>query len=57
MMFKLGVLFIIAGAVFVFGSDRLFKSGKITTVKSLLIAKLIGLGLTIVATILMIFGK
>ncbi len=56
-MFKLGVLFIIAGAVFIFGSDILYKRKKITKLESLLVTKLIGLGLTIVATILMIFGK
>lgn len=56
-MFKLGILFFIAGAIFVFGSNILFKRGKITTLESLLRTKLIGLGLTIVATILMIFGK
>lgn len=56
-MFKLGVLLIIIGAFFVLGSDILFKRGKITTLKSLLVTKLIGLGLTILATIFMIFGK
>lgn len=56
-MFKLGVLLIIAGTAFIFGADILFKRGKITTLQSLLTAKLIGLGLTIAATILMIFGK
>ncbi|WP_352419686.1 hypothetical protein [Proteiniborus sp.] len=57
MMFKLGVAFLIAGTVFIFGADILSKQGKITTLESLLVTKLIGLGLTITATILMIFGK
>lgn len=57
MMFKLGVAFLIAGTVFIFGADILSNQGKITTLESLLVTKLIGLGLTITATILMIFGK
>lgn len=57
MIFKLGIISFIAGTIFIFGSDRLYKKGKITTVNMLLSSKLIGLGLTILATILMIFGK
>ncbi|MFA5522902.1 MAG: hypothetical protein WDA24_00945 [Tissierellales bacterium] len=57
MMIKIGMLLIIAGTVIIFASDILFKRGKITTLQSLLKLKLIGLGLTILATILMIFGK
>lgn len=57
MILKLGMLLIILGTVIIFGSDILFKRGKITTLQSLLRAKLIGLGLTIAATLLMIFGK
>ncbi|SCG82530.1 hypothetical protein DW1_0923 [Proteiniborus sp. DW1] len=57
MILKLGMLLIILGTVIIFGSDILFKRGKITTLQSLLKIKLIGLGLTIAATLLMIFGK
>ena len=54
---KLGLLLFLVGGVIIFGSDMLFKRRKITTLKSLLITKLIGLGITIAASILMIYGK
>lgn len=57
MLYKLGLILFIAGTLGLFGSDTLFKRGKITTLKSLLMAKSIGLGLTILATIIMIIGK
>lgn len=50
------ILFVISGFV-VFSSDRLFRSGKITSLKTLLKIKGAGLLVSIIATILMIYGK
>jgi len=56
-MFTLGgILFILSGLV-VFVPDRLYKKGKIKTIKSLLTIKVLGLVLAIIGAIFMIYGK
>lgn len=57
MIYKLGIILFIAGTILLFSSNVLYKKGKITTVKELLSVKSTGLGLVILATILMLLGK
>ena len=56
-MFSFGLTLFIIGSVIVFGSDRLYKRGKITDLKSLLIVKSLGLGITIAGVVVMIYGS
>lgn len=56
-MSSLGLALFIIGSVIVFGSDRLYKKGKIPDLKSLLIVKSTGLGITIVGVVIMIYGS
>ena len=53
-MYNVGLGFLIIGTLIVFGSDKLFKKGKIKTIKKLLIVKGIGLAFTVVGMIIMI---
>ncbi|MBS4539238.1 hypothetical protein GOQ27_12250 [Clostridium sp. D2Q-11] len=56
-MFKLGVLLFLISTSLVLGADRQYRKGKITDLKSLLKVKLVGLGITVVSVIFMIYGK
>ncbi|MDW7667830.1 MAG: hypothetical protein SCJ93_03325 [Bacillota bacterium] len=53
-MYNVGLSLLVIGALIVFGSDKLFKKGKIQTMKDLLIVKGIGLAITVVGMIIMI---
>lgn len=56
-MSTLGLVLFIIGSAIVFGSDRLYKRGKITDLKLLLIVKSLGLGITIAGVAVMIYGS
>lgn len=55
-MTALGYALFIISTIIIFGSDRLFKKGKISTVKELVKVKSIGTGLLFLSVILMILG-
>ncbi|WP_156456490.1 hypothetical protein [Abyssisolibacter fermentans] len=57
MMYELGIVLILIGGIIVFGADKLYKKGKIKDMKHLLILKSSGLGLTILALLLLIKFK
>ena len=56
-MTTLGYILFIIATITIFGSDRLYKQGRITTVKELLRVKTIGTGLLLISVIFMIIGN
>ncbi|WP_425448147.1 hypothetical protein [Dethiothermospora halolimnae] len=56
-MFTAGAIMFLISGLIVFGSDRLFKKGKISSLKTLLIVKSSGLLVAIVAVLVMFYGK
>ncbi|MGF7059597.1 hypothetical protein [Brassicibacter mesophilus] len=56
-MFTLGVILFAISGIIVFGADRLFKSGKIKTIKGLLIVKTTGLALAVASALIMFYGQ
>ena len=52
-MYNVGVGMLIAGAITTFGSDILFRRGKIGNLKSLLKVKLTGLAVTVIGMIIL----
>jgi len=50
------ILFVVSGFI-IFGSDILFRKGKIATLKDLLKVKGLGLLVAIISTFIMIYGK
>lgn len=57
MMFTFGAIMFILSGLVVFGSDRLYKNGKIQNIKTLLIVKSSGLLASIGGAFLMFYGK
>lgn len=56
-MLTIGMILFVASGFIVFGSDFLFRKGKIKDLKQLLKVKGIGLLIAIISTFLMIYGK
>lgn len=56
-MYNIGILLLIIGGIVVFGADKMYKRGKINTMKQLLIVKSSGLLATILAVVLLIWFK
>lgn len=56
-LFTLGVIIFAISGIIVFGADRLFRSGKIKTLKGLLIVKTGGLALAVVSALIMFYGQ
>lgn len=55
MLKNIGLWILLAGAIVNFGSDKMFKKGKIKDMNDLLKVKLSGLAVTIVGLIVMIY--
>jgi len=53
-MYNFGLGLLLVGSLIVFGSDKLFRKGKIQTMKKLLIVKGVGLAITLLGMIIMI---
>jgi len=53
-MYNFGLGLLLVGSLIVFGSDKLFRKGKIKTMKKLLTVKGIGLAVTLLGMIIMI---
>lgn len=56
-MFTLGAVIFLLSGLIVFGSDRLYRKKKITSLKSLLIVKSSGLLGSVIGALVMFYGK